>query len=136
VRYEAVCFDCPDWVECSGCTIESSDVTPTCVVPLEHTKANQPGLTLETLSIDGGYWRTTAESDNILACHNPDACSGGQTGTDSFCASGYKGPCEGVGEKASCWSKYLRTHALDCVPSPDPPFALVLAFIGVLVSIP
>ncbi|CAN0398759.1 unnamed protein product, partial [Ectocarpus sp. 13 AM-2016] len=46
---------------------------------------------LETLHIDEGYWRATTKSDNILACYNEDACSGGQTGVDSFCASGYTG---------------------------------------------
>ncbi|CAM9175464.1 unnamed protein product, partial [Hapterophycus canaliculatus] len=65
-RFGAVCFDCPDWNEC-----------------LDF------GFTLETLSIDEGYWRATNDSDSILACYNPDACSGGQTGSDSFCAVGY-----------------------------------------------
>ncbi|CAN0573402.1 unnamed protein product, partial [Ectocarpus sp. 12 AP-2014] len=26
------------------------------------------------------------------ACYNADACAGGKTGADSFCASGYEGP--------------------------------------------
>ncbi|CAM9692446.1 unnamed protein product, partial [Ectocarpus sp. 12 AP-2014] len=76
-RYETVCFDCPDWDECLGCMIEEGEVTPTCEAPLEHTNAEEPGLTLETLNIDGGYWRTTTDSDDILACYNPDACRGG-----------------------------------------------------------
>ncbi|CAB1099999.1 unnamed protein product [Ectocarpus sp. CCAP 1310/34] len=36
-RFEMVCFGGPDWEECSGCSIESGDVAPTCMVPLEHT---------------------------------------------------------------------------------------------------
>lgn len=63
-RYEAVCVDCPDWDEFSGCTIKGGDLTPTCEVSLEHTTAEEPGLTLETLNIDRGYWRATTESDN------------------------------------------------------------------------
>lgn len=100
VRFETVCFDCPAWEECSGCTIESSDVTPTCEVPLEHTSADKDGLSLETLKIDEGYWRATTESVIILGCYNADACRGGETGADSFCASGYQGLCErrGVGD--------------------------------------
>ena len=94
--FEALCSDCPDWDECSGCTITSDEVTSTCKAPLEHTSADEPGLTLETLNVDGGYWRTTSNSVNILECYNPGACSGGVTGVDSFCASGYTGPCEGV----------------------------------------
>ncbi|CAN0174738.1 unnamed protein product [Ectocarpus sp. 4 AP-2014] len=91
-RYETVCLGCPDWAECFGCTITRADIVPTCEAPLLHTTANETGLTSETLSIDGGYWRATGESDNILACYNADACRGGVTGADSFCAPGYKGP--------------------------------------------
>ncbi|CAM9570296.1 unnamed protein product, partial [Ectocarpus sp. 6 AP-2014] len=43
------------------------------------------------LSIAPRYWRATDTSDNILACYNPDACSGGVTGSERFCASGYNG---------------------------------------------
>ncbi|CAN0186921.1 unnamed protein product, partial [Scytosiphon promiscuus] len=91
-RFDTVCADCGTWGECSGCTIEEGDVVPVCETPLEHTTADEPGLTLETLSIDGGYWRVLNNSDNIFACYNPDACRGGQTGAGSFCASGYEGP--------------------------------------------
>ncbi|CAN0089674.1 unnamed protein product [Ectocarpus fasciculatus] len=91
-RFETVCLDCPDWDECSGCTIERGNVAPMCEAPLWHTSADNDGVTLETLHIDRGYWRATNESDNILACFNADACNGGQTGAHSFCASGYQGP--------------------------------------------
>eukprot|EP00903_Cladosiphon_okamuranus_P014374 g13345.t1 len=89
-RFETVCFDCPAWNECSGCNMTST-LTPECDAPLAHTSADKGGLTLETLSIEEGYWRATNESDSILACYNPEACSGGPTGPDS-CAPGYKGP--------------------------------------------
>ncbi|CAN0499411.1 unnamed protein product, partial [Scytosiphon promiscuus] len=56
--------------------------------------ANEPGNTLETLSIDKGYWRATSSSDTILACYNTDACAGGQTETEAFCNAGYSGACE------------------------------------------
>ncbi|CAM9812920.1 unnamed protein product, partial [Ectocarpus sp. 6 AP-2014] len=61
------------------------------------------------LNIDGGYWRTTTESDNILACYNADACNGGQTGADSFCASGYTGPYCAV-----CETGYAPSLAHTC----------------------
>ncbi|CAM9614990.1 unnamed protein product [Ectocarpus sp. 12 AP-2014] len=91
-RFEEVCLDCPDWTECVGCSVTSENVTSACETPLEHTSASEPGLTLETLKIDEGYWRATTKSDTILACYNPDACTGGQTGAASYCASGYTGP--------------------------------------------
>lgn len=69
-------------------------------MPLEHTSADKDGLALEALNIDEGYWRASPESVIILACYNADACSGGETGADSFCASGYQGPCEREGTKS------------------------------------
>lgn len=98
-RFDTVCLDCPPWSECSGCTISRGNVTPECATPLEHTAAEEPGVTLETLNITRDYWRATNKSENILACFNADACSGGQTDADSFCAPGYTGPCEGGYEK-------------------------------------
>eukprot|EP00903_Cladosiphon_okamuranus_P006562 g6410.t1 len=91
-RYETVCLDCPDWDECFDCTIGRSNVMPTCEASLEHTTASEPGITVETLNINEGYWRATNTSENILECYNTDACSGGMTGADSFCAPGYTGP--------------------------------------------
>ena len=98
-----MCSDCPGWDECSNCTIERGDLTSTCATPLEHTTATEPGTALETLDIDQGYWRVTNTSDNVLACYNPDACIGGQTGAGGFCAQGYKGPCKGVRKKTHAW---------------------------------
>lgn len=95
-----MCFDCADWDECSGCAI---NVMPVCEGPLEHSSTNESGLTLETLSVDGGYWLATSESDIILTCYNADACTGELTGADSFCASGYKGPCEGFQNFNACF---------------------------------
>ncbi|CAN0093617.1 unnamed protein product [Ectocarpus sp. 4 AP-2014] len=91
-RYEIVCLDCPGFEECSNCTIERGGVTPACASPLEHTAANEDGVTLETLTIAGGYWRATSDSTNILDCYHADACLGGKTGSDSYCAPGYGGP--------------------------------------------
>lgn len=94
-RFETICVDCCGWDECVGCTITRSSITPSCESPLDHTSAEVPGVTLETLTIDTGYWRATNKSKTILACYNADACVGGQTDSDDFCATGYKGPCEG-----------------------------------------
>ena len=72
-----------------------------CEAPLEHTSAEKSGATLATLRVDGGYWRATTESETVLECYNADACVGGETGSDSYCAPEYTGPCEGVAAKAS-----------------------------------
>lgn len=99
-RYETVCLDCLGWDECTNCTIERGNVMPSCQASLEHTTASEPGVTLETLDIDEGYWRATNTSDKILGCYNMDACIGGVTGAESFCAPGYTGPCEEGREEA------------------------------------
>ena len=75
---------------------------------MEHTSADHTdGVTMETLVISRGYWRATSTSDAILACYNADACSGGVTGAESFCALGYTGPCEQgrvkKPELGECW---------------------------------
>ncbi|CAN0479142.1 unnamed protein product [Ectocarpus sp. 12 AP-2014] len=88
-----------------------SRVTPACEAPLEHTSADEDGATLETLDIDEGFWRATNESEIILACYNADACIWGQTGADSFCAPGCKGPYCAV-----CQTDYSPSLAHTCTP--------------------
>lgn len=98
-----MCQGCPDWDECSGCDITRDGIASTCEAPLDHTTADEDGVTLETLDVDEGFWRASNESDKILACFNEDACSGGQTGAEGYCAPGYKGPCERGGNKSAPW---------------------------------
>lgn len=93
-RFEIACFGCPGWDEDQRNSIANGEYQPICSIVLEHTTADEPGATLETLSVSPGYWRATRRSDTVLACYNSDACLGGQTGEDSYCAAGYTGPCE------------------------------------------
>ena len=45
--------------------------------------------------VDSGYWRSSAESDNIIQCLFEDACLGGMVenaeGAPVECAEGYMG---------------------------------------------
>lgn len=95
-RYDSVCVGCPLWDDCQNCTMSEITSGPVCSRAPEHTTANEFGNTLETLSIQTGYWRATTSSDIILACYNPRACRGGQTGTETFCRDGYTGACKCV----------------------------------------
>ncbi|CAN0334630.1 unnamed protein product, partial [Scytosiphon promiscuus] len=72
-------------------------------------------ITLETLSIRSGYWRAVPSSDVILACHNPSACVGGQTGAADFCAVGYEGPYCAV-----CSEGYAESLSYTCKSCSDP----------------
>lgn len=91
-----MCAECSIASDCTGCGSTDSGFVPTCDLPLDHTSAIGEGNTLESLRIDWGYWRATNESDRILQCYNTDACRGGETAADDFCASGYSGPCKGT----------------------------------------
>ena len=99
-----MCSDCPDWDECYLCEITNDSIPSACETPLDHTTADEDGVVVETLSIERGFWRASNKSEDILACYNADACNGGQTGADGFCAPGYQGPCEN-------WA--LRAHTRD-----------------------
>ena len=51
------------------------------------------GMTLSTLKLDRGYYRTSAESQVILKCHQEKACIGGVE-PSQYCEKGYQGPCK------------------------------------------
>jgi predicted outer membrane repeat protein len=56
------------------------------------------GLTVTTLPVMPGRWRENITQNTTRQCWNEKACSGGvandSSGTDSYCAAGYKGPCK------------------------------------------
>ena len=101
-RYFDVCSGC---VECADCDVDDGTDVPTCTNVLDNTKSAGNSIVLETLVVDSGYWRATPSSRDILACHNPDACLGGETGAAGYCAEGYEGPCASV---------YLEAPKLAC----------------------
>ena len=76
------------------------DGTQECLAALENTMSNGADetsgvpITLETLKINSGYWRSMSNSTSILPCWNEDACLGGLTGSESYCDEAYRGPCE------------------------------------------
>lgn len=51
------------------------------------------GMTLSSLKLEGGFYRTSAESRNISKCHREEACVGG-IDTSQYCKEGYQGACE------------------------------------------
>ena len=102
-RYCRVCGGCPPREDCHNCTVDDSNLDATCSMALEHTTATGPDSTLETLSIDEGYWRATTTSSDILPCFNKAACLGGQTGSATVCDDGYMGPCERSNERTPCF---------------------------------
>ena len=91
-----MCHGCPELENCDNYTITDETTVPACSITLDHTSAEETGMSLEELDIDKGYWRATNTSKLILECYNTDACKGGKTRTPGYCDTGYAdvGPCE------------------------------------------
>lgn len=92
---------------CNGCNLCSGDCptdgsgTQECIEAIENTNStgtdkSGASITLETLRINPGYWRSINSSTTILPCWNEDACLGGLTDAEGYCEDGYRGPCEAV----------------------------------------
>ena len=93
---------------CDAGFFESSQ---SCEAVGEGMDSETKGMTTSLLKIEKGYWRTGADSLNILACQNEEHCLGG-TDPNNYCAEGYGGPlcavcmdgysAVGAGEGLSC----------------------------------
>jgi len=60
--------------------------------PPEGTECAETGLTLESMKLQPGFWRTSPSSIDVLTCSNEAACIGNE---DSTCFTGHRGPlCE------------------------------------------
>lgn len=62
----------------------------------EGVDCNNPGVTLASLPIRKGYWRSSRKSLKVQQCLHSEACVGATeiASSDDYCANGYKGPCE------------------------------------------
>ena len=91
-----MCSLCTD-PRCAAHTgIDMDDTTvPFCeVVPGGVNTTGISGMTLETLNLMPGFYRTSNKSREVLECHREDVCLGGSN-ADTYCAEGYAGLCEG-----------------------------------------
>ena len=78
-----------------------------CVDVFEGVDRTTSGMTLETLKIEPGYWRTNLRSPDIRECLVAMACAGGNT--TNYCREGHKGPyCE------ICTDSYAKDAFLLC----------------------
>lgn len=94
-RFELACARCsaagsgnPEGVE-----VQHDNNIPICQDLPTGARAMLSGTTVEGMFLEAGYYRTSAESREILECHRSKACVGGDDATD-YCAIGYKGPCK------------------------------------------
>ncbi|CAM9863984.1 unnamed protein product [Ascophyllum nodosum] len=111
-RRSVVCSRCTD-PECEDRPDIDMDNTkkPVClVVPEGVNTTGISGMTLETLDLMPGFFRTSNKSREVLECYREEACVGGST-AGRYCAEGYAGPycaaCDegyGSGFQYSCSS--------------------------------
>ncbi|CAN0231803.1 unnamed protein product, partial [Ascophyllum nodosum] len=65
---------------------------PVCaVVPEGVNITGISGMTLETLNLMPGFFRTSTKSREVLECYRKEACMGGSI-VSRYCAEGYAGP--------------------------------------------
>lgn len=90
--YDVVCNGCD--TSCHECVFDESAVVPMCTQVMQNADSSGGASTLQTISINRGFWRATPDSEVVLACYNSEACLGGVTGVSEYCREGYEGPCE------------------------------------------
>ena len=83
---------------------------PVCaVVPEGVNITGISGMTLETLNLMPGFFRTSTKSREVLECYRKEACMGGSI-VSRYCAEGYAGPCEEFYLHIVCVTAALNTH--------------------------
>ncbi|GMH76388.1 hypothetical protein TrLO_g509 [Triparma laevis f. longispina] len=58
----------------------------------QNVKCNKIGLTLETLLVNNGFWRSSADSNKIEKCDMKEACSERPDTNGTNCREGHEGP--------------------------------------------
>lgn len=117
LAYTTVCNSCAELSECDTCVVSDDDAVALCTdIPL-HTTSPDANGTLQSLSLEEGYWRTSNISREIRRCFNQDACRGGTAETcdgvfcdKGYCAEGYTGPYCSV-----CADHYTWGQGYTCV---------------------
>jgi len=128
---------CPDGTDLDGClcpvnTFLSKDGKKCAPNPGKGVNGSEVGMTLETLRVLPGFWRSGDSSEDVRACSVAEACIGGNETTDGYCRDGHEGPycnlCDGG------WAKDALGLCLECTLSKsDVVVTLVLMVVGALV---
>ena len=104
-----VCSLCTD-PQCKARTDIDMDETtvPVCeLVPDGVKTTGHSGMTLETLDLMPGSFRTSNKSKEVLECYREEACKGGSI-AGSYCEKGYTGPCEEYCLHIACLTAVLK----------------------------
>ena len=91
---------------------------PVCeVVPEGVNTTGNSGMTLETLNLVSGFYRTSYQSREVLECYREEACLGGSN-AGSYCAEGYTGSLRGIfdGQTPRCMPVPVAHNTLNSSP--------------------
>ncbi|CAM9198462.1 unnamed protein product [Ectocarpus sp. 12 AP-2014] len=91
-RFEEVCSGCAPSCQEIPASVDMIDggLVPACEMVMAGVDASGNGMNVSTLNLTRGYWRTSAESRNVLKCYQENACVGG-VDTSRYCEEGYQG---------------------------------------------
>ncbi|CAM9411640.1 unnamed protein product [Sphacelaria rigidula] len=111
-RFQHVCARCSSDGKCKntgdGVVIDNPTAIPVCEVAPEGTNTSDNGVTLGTLKLLPGYYRTAGDSPDVVKCHRHAACMGGAE-SSVYCAVGYTGPyC------AACEDGFVQGFRYSC----------------------
>lgn len=105
-------------MECARCDTGSTVVaenaevadnnrTPVCRRLPAGTNTSFTGVTLETIPILEGYYRSLSNSTDVRECYQLEACVGGDE-VDHYCKDGYEGPCECESRHYFCYTHHNK----------------------------
>ncbi|GMI32420.1 hypothetical protein TrCOL_g8025 [Triparma columacea] len=112
-------FDC----QCEAGDFKS-DESSICENVFAGVSSTSDGMTVPTLSIEPGFWRSSETSKKVLPCLDKRHCKGGSNVTD-LCTEGYTGPLCAV-----CQPNYASTgsgQTLTCTKCGGSAFATIAA---------
>ncbi|GMI50669.1 hypothetical protein TeGR_g7247, partial [Tetraparma gracilis] len=133
---------CPENTDLPGCVcpintfLKGGECTP---IPGKGVAEGVEGMTLETMLIEAGFWRTDLASFDVRACPVAAACVGGNAsttvnGTIDYCRAGHIGPycnlCEdGYAPDAFQLCQECKTGAGDVA------YTLVILVVGLVLLV-
>eukprot|EP00903_Cladosiphon_okamuranus_P007092 g6891.t2 len=140
-RFDVVCSRCALSCEDTPTSVNVLDdtVVPTCQPIMTGVQGGTPGLTLRTLELKRGYYRTSSVSKEVLECYQEDACVGGNDASE-YCALGYRDAycavCEegyGSGYQYRC-SSCVGRDKRSAVATAAAVLVMAVIFIGLVIT--
>lgn len=94
-RFDMACARCSTGIEIleEKAVVTDSGRIPVCEPLPPGTDDSATGVTLASINILPGYYRSLSNSTDVRECYQYEACKGGDVARE-YCADGYEGACE------------------------------------------